>query len=168
MIARLQRLFAMLRRDEGSNMVEMAISSTVLFGMLFGVTQMAIGLYEYNYVSDAARQATRYAAVRGTTSCTNTPNLTNCGATTDQIQTWVRALHYPAIRTANVTVTTNWCAASVSNNTTTWPSCSGGNSAAKPGALVKITVAYSPSFIIPWVGTQNLSLSATSQMLVAQ
>jgi Flp pilus assembly protein TadG len=169
--ARLHRLFAILRREEGSNMVEMAISSTVLFAMLFGVCQMSIAFYAYNYVSDAARQATRYAAVRGTTSCTNTPSLTNCGVTGDQIQTWVQALHYPGIRTTGVTVTTTWCAATVTavngTNTTTWPSCSSATSAT-PGNMVKVNVSYPLNFTIPFVSAQALSISATSELMITQ
>lgn len=167
MRARMHRLIATFRREDGSNTLEMAISSTVLFAMLFGVCQMSIALYAYNYVSDAARQATRYAAVRGTNSCTNTPNQTNCGISGTTLQTWVRSLHYPGIRTTGVTATTTWCAASVSNGSTTWPTCSSGTSAT-PGNMVQVTVSYPLGFTIPFVGTKSLSISATSELMVVQ
>jgi Flp pilus assembly protein TadG len=54
--------------DEGSNVVKMAVVSPVLFAMLFGIVEISLALYTYNYVSDAAREGTRYAIVRGS-SC---------------------------------------------------------------------------------------------------
>lgn len=127
---------------------------------------MSLAMYVYQYCSDAARQATRYAMVRGSTSCTNTPNLTNCDATTANITTYVRGLGYSGITTANVTVTTTWCSASTSTPTT-WSSCSSGTSNA-PGNLVKVAVSYPLTFQIPYGPNLSLSLSSTSQMVISQ
>jgi len=160
-----------IRDEEGANAVEMAVSCTVLFSMLLGICQMSLALYAYQFCSSAARQATRYAMVRGSTSCTNTPNLTNCKATTANITSYVQGLGYTGITSSKVTVTTQWCSASTttpsSTTTTTWSSCSGSTSNA-PGNLVKVVVAYPLSFHIPFASKLSLSLSSTSQMVISQ
>jgi len=162
----LRRALAVLCRDEGSNLVEMAISSTILFAMLFGICQVSIALYVYQFTSDAARQGTRYAMVRGGTSCTNTPNLANCNATADQVKTWVRGLNSLGIDSTKVTVTTTWCSAS-STTPTTWSSCSGATSNA-PGNVVKVFVSYPLALSIPFSANPSITLSSTSQMVIAQ
>jgi len=144
----------------------MAFSCTVLFCVLFGICEMSIVMYDYQFCSSAARQATRYAMVRGSTSCTNTPNLSNCGATTGNITTYVRALGYAGIKSSSVTATTTWCSAS-STTPTTWGSCSNATSNA-PGNLVKVAVSYPFTFHIPFGPNLSLSLSSTSQMVITQ
>ncbi len=128
-----QSVIARLRDESGVNAVEMALSCTVLFALLIGICQMSIGLYSYQFCSDAARQATRYAMVRGSTSCTNTPSLSKCNASTTDISTYVKGLGYTGITSSSVTVTTSWCAAS-SSTPTTWSTCSSGTTNA-PGNL---------------------------------
>jgi Flp pilus assembly protein TadG len=162
----IQRIASILRRDEGSNVIEMMLSSTVLFAMIFGICQMSIALYIYHFTSDAARQGSRYAMVRGNTSCINTPSLKNCNATASQIQTWVRGLNYPGITSSKLTVTTTWCSAS-STTPTTWSSCSGTTSNA-PGNVVKVYVSYPLAFQIPFSKNTSLTLSSTSQMVISQ
>lgn len=157
---------ARLRDEEGANAVEMAVSSLVLLTMLIGVCQMSLGLYAYQYCSDAARQATRYAMVRGSTSCTNTPNLSNCNATVSEIVSFVQGLGYKGITSTKVNVTPQWCVASTTTPTT-WSSCSNTTSNA-PGNLVQVTVAYPVSFHVPFAPQLSLNLSSTSQMVVSQ
>jgi Flp pilus assembly protein TadG len=155
-----------LASDDGGSAVEFAVSCTILLAVLVGVCQMSLGLYAYQFTADAARQATRYAMVRGSTSCTNTPSLTNCNATTANITSYVRGLGYTGITSANVTVSTSWCAASTSTPTT-WSSCSSGTSNS-PGNLVKVLVTYPVTFQVPFCPKVSLSLSSTSQMVISQ
>ena len=59
------RIVAMARRlrrggEEGSSLVEMALSCLILIPFLFGIVQLSIGLYCYHYASDAAREAKRW------------------------------------------------------------------------------------------------------------
>jgi len=159
-------VLARLRDEEGASIIELAVSCTALFSMLLGICQLSLGLYAYQFCSDAARQATRYAMVRGSTSCTNTPSLSNCNASTGNISTYVKGLGYKGITASNITVTTTWCSAS-SSAPTTWSSCAAGTSNA-PGNLVKVAVAYPLSLHIPFAPQLSLSLGSTSQMVVAQ
>ena len=147
-------------------MVETAISCTVLFAILFGIFQMSLAIYVYYFTSDAAREATRYAIVRGSTSCTNTPNLPNCNATATTIQNYVQGLGFPAITPSNVGVSTSWYSAS-GTTPTTWSACSTGICNA-PGNLVKVTVTYPMTLQIPFTQNLSLNLSTTSQMVISQ
>lgn len=156
-------------REDGANAVEMALSCMILFAGLFGICQMALGMYFYQFTADAARQATRWAMVRGSTSCTNTPSLSKCNASTDDITAYVRALGLTGITSASITVTPQWCSASTSTPTT-WGSCSNTTSNA-PGNQVKVTVSYPLTFSIPFIPSakaMSLSLSSTSQMVISQ
>src|ERR1700747_2547612 len=84
----LGKLVQSVRSEHGAATVEIAFASVVLFAFLIGIMQVSRALYVYNFVSEAAREASRYAMVRGSTSCTNTPSLTGCNThTSSQIQT---------------------------------------------------------------------------------
>jgi len=162
-VARLGRLTC---REEGSSLVETALACTVFLAMLTGVFQMSLAFYALHYVSDAAREGSRYAAVRGSTSCTNTPNLSSCNATSGQIQTYVRGLGYPGITASNLTVTTTWLTAS-STQPTTWSSCSTGTCNA-PGSQAKVVATYSFPLSVPFVPRLSFSLTSTSKMVISQ
>jgi Flp pilus assembly protein TadG len=145
----------------------MALSSIILLTMLFGILEMSLALYSYHYISEAAREGSRYAIVRGSTSCQNTPNLTNCGATAAQIQTYVMTLGFPGINsTQYMTVTTTWLNASATQPTT-WSTCTSGTCNA-PGNAVKVTVYYAFPLKIPFLPATTLNMSSTSQMVISQ
>lgn len=159
------RRFKSLMDDTGSAIVEMALSSSVLFAMFFGMFEMSMASYTYHYVSDAAREGSRYAVVRGSTSCHNT-GLTGCGATSDSIATYVKGLGYPGIKSSNMTVTTTWYTPSV-GTPRTWTLCSTGTCNA-PGYLVKVNVVYAFPFSVPFVPSRTINVGSTSQMVISQ
>ena len=153
--------------EDGRSIVEFAFACAVLFGMLFGIIYFCLALYTYHYISEAAREGSRYAIVRGSTSCINTPNLTNCNATNTQIQTYLQDLGYPAIDAANrMTVTTSWYTPS-GGQPPTWTKCKTGTCNA-PGSIVNVQVTYTYPLSIPFYGTKALNLTSTSQMVIAQ
>lgn len=140
--------------------------SSIFFAMMIGSFQMMLVMYTFHFVSDAAREGSRYAIVRGSTSCTNTPSLSNCNATADQIRTYVKGLNYPGINPANLSVNTTWLTAS-STMPTTWSACSSGT-CNTPGNLVKVVTSYSYSLSIPFVPAATWNLTSTSQMVISQ
>jgi Flp pilus assembly protein TadG len=150
-----------MRGEKGSAVVEMALVCTILLPVLFGVIEVSLAVYTYNYVADAAREGSRYAIVRGA-SCSY---LTNCGATAAQIQNYVQSLGYPGMKASNTTVTTTWLTPSASPPTT-WTVCSSGVCNA-PGNAVQVKVTYSFLMGIPFVKTATMSLHSTSQMVIA-
>jgi len=151
--------------EEGATLVEMAVSSATLFCVLFGIIWMCMALYSTNFVSEAARDAARWAIVRGSTSCGNTPNLTDCNASAAEIQTYVQNMGYPGITSANLNVTTTWLSASATQPTT-WTACASVCNA--PGNEVEVAVSYSVPFFIPFVNISAISVSSTSEMVISQ
>ena len=64
-----RRLARRLRCSRGQSLVESALSLGIVIAVLIGIIELTIALYCYNYVAYAAREATRWAMVRGST-CT--------------------------------------------------------------------------------------------------
>ena len=179
-----------MRREHGNSLVEMALVSAFVFmPLLFGIVQFAYALYAYNFVNMAARQATRYAVVRGIKSCTIAPTFPNCNLGPDStnnsaapsvLTTYVQGLAYPGINTNNLTVTPTWLAADVTGVTysgTTYSSTSwsttctttnpnDGQECNTPGNAIKVTVSYAFPLGIPFWKNLTLSLKGTSQMVI--
>ncbi len=92
----------------------MALSCLILIPVVFGIVQLSIGLYCYHYAADAAREATRWAIVRGA-NCNGLFGAAYCsptsgngtGATSADIAQYVKSLGYPYSR--GVTTTIRWC-----------------------------------------------------------
>src|SRR5258707_7977939 len=106
-----------VRGDEGATLVEMAIVCSVLMAMLFGIFEISMALFSYHFVSAAAREATRFAIVRGA-NCTTNVNTSYCspysgntttGADGSDIANYVKNLGYPFA--TQVTTTTTWLTA---------------------------------------------------------
>jgi Flp pilus assembly protein TadG len=141
-----------LRGEEGATLVEFALSCAILFMTLFGVIGLCGALYSYNFVADAAHEATRYALVRGS-ACTG---FTDCNITSAALQTYVQNLGYPAIVPGNLTAAATWSGTNTPFNA--------------PGNTVSVTVTYRYPLNIPWWPQSGsiLSLSSTSQMAISQ
>lgn len=136
------------RDDEGAALVEFALSSVVLFMTMFGLMAVCTVLYSYVFVAEAAREASRYALVRGS-ACTG---FSDCVITPAQVNTYVKGLSYPGINPGNLTATTTF----TPDN--------------KPGSVVAVTVSYNTTLNIPfWPKSgKALQLSSTSQMVISQ
>jgi Flp pilus assembly protein TadG len=154
-----RRTRSRLLREEGSSIVEIALSMIVLSMILFGLLRMCMALYTYHFVSDAAREGTRYAIVHGS-ACQVSG--VSCTVTTAQIQTYVKNLGFPGINPAAITVTTTYAAYPA--GTTCSPSAACNN----PGNLATVTVQYVFPLSIPYVKTRTLTMSSTSAMVISQ
>ncbi len=154
-------IFSRVCRDStGSALVEFALSSVVFIMMTFGLIQCCLGLYTYNFVSDAARFATRYAAVRGS-SCSGMPD---CGITAAQLQAYVLADVFPGINKNNLSSSVTWYSASASPPTT-WTACA--NQCNAPGNAVQVQVTYTFPLSVPFWRSQSLSLTSTSRLVIS-
>ena len=162
-----RRIAARCRRtalgSEGATIVELAISCGILLSLMIGVMQMCFAFYTCHATAYLARQGSRWAMVRGSTSCTNTQNLTDCNATSSEIQSYVTGLGYLNISTSDVTV--NWLTASAAPPTT-WSACAG--TCNTPGNAVQVVVTYPFPLHIPFVRAQTLSVTSRSQVAIAQ
>ena len=150
-----------LDAEEGGTLIEVAISFALMISLVLAIFQVSLALYASHFVVDAAREASRYAIVRGSSSCSDSPNLTNCNATAEAIQSWVRNLNYPGIDPQHLTVTTTW----PSRGVDCYPSVSPCNN---PGNFVSVVVTYGFPLNIPFWKSATMNLRSTSQMVISQ
>jgi Flp pilus assembly protein TadG len=122
---------------------------------MMGMMNMSLAIYTHHYVSEAAREGTRYAIVRG--SSVTTP------ATSGSVQTYVRGLGYPGITASLMTVTTTWAA--YPTGVTCTPSTTPCNN---PGNMVTVTASYAFPLTIPFMPNKTLNMTSTSSMIIAQ
>jgi Flp pilus assembly protein TadG len=145
-----RRQTADLARDEaGESMISFAISASVLFGFLFGLIYMCLAFYTYSWISEVAREGARYAIVHGTTCETSAG--ASCEVTASQVNSYVSGLGLPNVGGGTAT-----------------PSASYPDGGEAPGDRVKVTVTYSFPYHIPFVGSQTLSMSSSSEMYILQ
>jgi Flp pilus assembly protein TadG len=141
------------RGEEGSSLLEFAMTFTILAAILFGIFEFGLLLYDYNFVCEAARDATRYASVRGT-ACTG---FSDCDMTSAQLVTYVQGLTYGGINLNNLTVTPSWVCSSTAN-----PPCN------SPGNFVAVTISYQFPLEVPFIPQKTYTLASTSQMAISQ
>lgn len=146
--------------DEGSSLVEFALSSVVVIMLMFGLIQCCFALYSYNFVADSSRSAARYAMVRGA-NCSGMPD---CGITQAQLQTWVQQNSYPGINSSNLTTAVTWLSVS-STQPATWTAC--GSQCNAPTNAVRVQVTYAFPLNIPFWRSGNINLTSTSQVVIA-
>jgi len=147
-----------LRDQRGAGLIEFALGAMVLFMILFGVLSLCFAFYSYNVVSESAREATRYAIVRGS-ACTG---FTDCSITAAQIQTHVKGLGFPGINRSRLTTTTAWAAYPAGG------ACSPSASCNNPGNQVTVTVTYTFPLAIPFVASRTLTMANTAAMVISQ
>src|ERR1700735_2630263 len=97
--------------EEGSAIFETALAFTILLSSLFGIIETGLMLYTYHFLSEAAREGTRYAIVRGSSAGGPCPAYTSpptCAVTEAQITTYVEKLGFPGIDPSKMTVTTTY------------------------------------------------------------
>lgn len=159
MIALAERsLRTLLRSSEGGSVVETALSAMVLFMLVFGIIETSLALYAYHFTAEAARDATRYAMVRGS-GCTGVG--AGCPATATDVQTYVKDMSLPGIDPADVSVQTVWPTSGSSCTPSSNPCNNAGN-------LVQVTVEYAFPWSIPFVPASTLHMTSTSQMVISQ
>ena len=147
--------------------MEFALIALVLLAMILGIIDFCRAAYTYHFVSNAAREATRYAAVRGYTcnddsSCSQaTPDTGPATPVNTVVQDYVASIAPPGIDSTQITTTPTW---PVQANSPT--SCSTAGHENDPGCTVQVTVSYNFSFVSPLVRTGTLTLSSTSEMII--
>ena len=108
-----------LRSERGASLVEYAFILILFLTLIFAIGGFGHALFVYHYVNEAAKEATRYAAVRGRTcvddlSCTSANSASGtAGPTKDtstDIQAYVASITPQSIDSTSVTVTPTWLA----------------------------------------------------------
>ena len=152
--------------EEGSAIMETAMSSIILLTFMFGVMEAGFALYSYHFISEAAREGTRYAIVRGASagsppgsSCASYSS-SSCKASGADIQNYVKNIGFPGINPNNMTVIV--ANAGFPTGVTCTPSASCNN----PGNLVTVTVQYSFPLNVPFIPARTYTMSSTSAMII--
>ena len=135
-----RRKLRRLRGEEGSAALEMAISTMLYMTMVLGIMDLTRMIYAYNFVSFAAREASRYASVRGTVNPVTSANITS----------FVKSDAVAAINQNNITVTSTW-----SPNHTA-------------GSTVNVNVSYTFTSLFSFVLGHSVTFQSSSQMVIAQ
>lgn len=176
-----------LKREAGSTLVEFAFVFMLLMAMLLGIVDFGRGLYAYHFISGAARQAARWAMVNGN-SCTNDASCTapitcssgSCTPCTSygsckvaskaDVQNYVVML----AQGASIDSGSTDCGGSACLVTTpTWnPAGAGGPTICStttnaPGCTVEVQVQYNFNFLAPFVHSSVVTMSSTSEMIIA-
>jgi Flp pilus assembly protein TadG len=135
--------------EEGSTLIEFALTFSVLLTLIFCVMEICLVFYSYDMISDCAREGTRYAMVRGA-SCPNVTTPT-CEVTASQVNSFVSAIKTPNLGNGTMTPVT------------TYPD---GNESV--GSRVQVKVTYVFPIKMPFVPKNSLTMSSTSVMYIVQ
>jgi Flp pilus assembly protein TadG len=173
------------RKQRGSTLLEFAIVIVLLLTMMFGVVDFGRALYAYHFVANAAREASRYASVRGSTWTSN-PCGTNistpgCSADAGNVQSYVQNLA-TGIGLGNTQSSTILDASLVGRNPPNGRTDCATGSPVPPGCVAEVEVDYAFNFILPLMpkttcsrGTPeamtisgSICMSSVSRMVVSQ
>lgn len=176
--------------ERGSALYEFAFVAIIMLTLIFAVMDFSQAMYAYHFVSNAAREATRYASVRGSTfsskTCTFPSVVYACETNSADIEAYVKSIIPPGISVSSVNSSTTIPCPTSSNPPPgqlyvcakwggvpngaagTCPSNPGGGE--NPGCLVEVQVQYVYGFTLPLVSKDvgNISMTSTSEMTIQQ
>jgi len=166
------------RGQRGASLVEYAFVLILFLSLLFGISGFGHALFVYHHLNSAAKEAARYAAVRGSTCSDDSSCLASNSAsgvagptTVADVKAFVASITPSSIDsnyiTANMAVcgvTSTICSPAI---TTAPAECNTVATANKPGCTVQVTVNYSYNFMFPLIQTTPISMSSTSDMVIA-
>jgi Flp pilus assembly protein TadG len=157
--ARARSVQQLARGEHGAAALEFAASAAFMFTMLIGLMKVCLAIYTYHYVSEAAREGSRWAAVRGS-ACSGFGS--SCPATSDNVQTYVRGLGYPGITSSLMTVTTTWATYPAGKPCTPSATCN------NPSDTVQVVASYAFPLNIPGMVSHTYTMTSTSKMIISQ
>jgi Flp pilus assembly protein TadG len=152
--------------ESGSALLEMALCSMVVLVMILGIIEGSLALYADHFVSGAARDAVRYAVVRGSswagTACSST-SAPSCEASATDIAQYVKSTVPSGMTASTVSVTTLWTGLSASGLP-----CDNVQGNDSPGCVVTVTVTYPFTFMLPAPSAATIHLKSTSAMVISR
>jgi Flp pilus assembly protein TadG len=119
--------------------------------LIFGIISFGMTVYTYSFLSNAARDAVRYAIVHGSKSTSP--------ASSDAIQTFVRN-KAKGLNPSSITVSSCWNPQAPPNQ------CPGPTGNNAPGKVVSVQVSYSFHPLYPFAKV-TLPLSSSAQMVIS-
>jgi Flp pilus assembly protein TadG len=163
-----KRRYRAVLREEGSALVEFALVVIVALTFMYGIMDFSRFLYTDHFLSEAAREGTRYAIVRGSTwgstTCGSTTTF-SCNASAANVISYVQGLTPPGITGSSLTVTATWPGTAPTGAAT---ACNTGLGANSPGCLVQVQVSYPYKFLFPFLPKSTWTITSTSEMVILQ
>jgi TadE-like protein len=174
------------RAQRGVSLVEYAFVAILFFSLLFGISGFGHALFVYHHINNAAKEATRYAAVRGykcsnDLSCTaaNSASGTAGPTTAADVTAYVASITPPSIDSSQFTITVCGVQGSVAcgasgplvcttdlKDGSTPPVLIQAAAANYPGCTVSVQVQYAYNFVFPLIATNPINMSSTSEMII--
>lgn len=159
-------LFITRANDEtGATTLEFAIVLSLLLICVLGIMVCSLALYANHFVTDAAKEATRYAMVRGSSwssSCASYSSF-SCEASSANVTSFVNAIAPPGITQSNIKVTTTWPGTDPAGAT-----CDTANGSNSPACVVNVQVQYSFNVLLPFVPIGKIVMSGVSSEVITQ
>jgi Flp pilus assembly protein TadG len=137
------------RGEEGSSLIEMAVSFTAVFTLFFCFMEICLAFFSEHMISESARDGARYAMVHGA-SCT-TSSGSSCTANASAVNTYVSGISWPNIAGGTI------------SPSTTYPD---GDEAV--GHHVQVQVTYTFNVTMPFVPRKTFTLTSTSKETILQ
>jgi Flp pilus assembly protein TadG len=167
MMARKKNFWMRFRTDtSGSMQVDFALSISLVMMVTFGIMDLCRAVYVDHFVANAARSATRYAIVRGASwngaPCL-TPTAYGCEATKTDTRSYVQSIVPLGFDTSDLTVHTSWPGVGP-----TGMACDTSQGVNNAGCIVSVRVDYSFRFVLPFLPTNVLDLTSTSNLTIVQ
>jgi Flp pilus assembly protein TadG len=141
--------------ERGQALVEFALTLPILLTFIFGLMQICMAFYTHEYISELAREGTRYAIVHGST-CATSPGGASCTASTTasdatSVASYVQGSGWPNLGGGALTPTVNYL-----------------NGDEAPGHQVQVSITYKFPYNIPFIPPSVLSMASSSTMTIIQ
>jgi Flp pilus assembly protein TadG len=151
--------------DSGTNILEFSIAFSLLLLCAFGIIECSMALYTDHFVVNAAKEATRYAIVRGSSwsgDCSAYSSF-SCTATSGDVASFVDSIVPPGIDPTKLVITTTWPGTDPSGNV-----CNTTNGDNSPTCVVEVQVSFPFNFLLPFLPTNALVLTGSSSEVIIE
>ena len=151
--------------ESGSGLVELAVTALLFFTVLFGIMECSRAVYVDLFLANSAREAVRYASVRGSSWPSNCASAASfdCIASSANVTSTVQSIASAGINSSMLNVSTAW-----PGTNATGASCSTSSPYNVVGCVVKVTVTYPFTFASPLLPHTTLTLTSTSEGSITQ
>lgn len=154
--------------EQGAAILEFALSIMILLTLVIGVMETAFAFYFYNVISEAAREGSRYAAVRGAewgTGCDSSGysyGSYSCTASAADVTNYIENLGLPGISSSSLGpngISVVW-AAGPNEASCHVAGCNG------TGDQTTVTISYTFNVPMPFMPPKAVGMSSRSTMTV--
>jgi Flp pilus assembly protein TadG len=141
--------------ERGQALVEFAFTLPILLTFVFGLMEICLMFYTREYISELAREGTRYAIVHGST-CATSPNGASCTASptasdATSVAKYVQERGWPNLGGGKLNPVVTYL-----------------NGDEAPGHQVRVSITYQFPYSIPFIKESELSMTSSSTMTIIQ